>query len=252
MAEDALAEFRSSVRPTRKYRQNPMIINTFRRDVRRIRPSGCKNSLVVQSAGLKPRTIYVRRLVSRATLGLSPTGCTTRRFVQPKILTLRVAKYRDEIETESMVSRINARGMGLLEVVRSNNSDSLGGDEVDFLHRTVRDFFRLRAPEGWIAHRLPPSFNPDQLLCNATLAQFKTMSLKAERGLGKLLGLVDDMMRYAYNLEKDLEAAPTILLDNLAHTISQHIKVLRDKDTTRFLNNPQIRRWCNSFLSFAV
>ena len=64
-------------------------------------------------------------------------------------------------KTESMKLRINARGMGLLEVVRSKDSDGLGGEEVDFLHRTVRDFFKLRPREDWIAHRLPLSFNTD-------------------------------------------------------------------------------------------
>ena len=149
---------------------------------------------------------------------------------------------------ESMLLRINARGMGLLEVVQSKDSDGLRGYEVDFLHRTVRDFFRLRVPEDWIAHRLPPNFNPDQLLYSGILAQVKTMSLKLEQGLWEMLRLVDDMMRYAYNLERDSETAPTILLDDLAHTISQHIKAFSKLPR----NDPQIGRWRNSFLSFAV
>ncbi|KAK0513341.1 hypothetical protein JMJ35_004327 [Cladonia borealis] len=158
-------------------------------------------------------------------------------------------------KTESMVLRINARGMGLLEVVRSQDSAVLGGDEVDFLHRTVRDFFRLRAIEDWIAHRLPLSFNIDQLLFNAILAQVKTMRrMNLWRDRGKLLRLVDDMMRYAYNLETNLERAPTILLDDLSHTISQHIQVFSKEesyhnDTSSFR---QIRQWRTSFLSFAV
>ena len=127
-------------------------------------------------------------------------------------------------KTESMELRINARGMGLLEVVRSKGSNDLGENEVDFLHRTVRDFFRLKAPEDWIAHRLPPSFNPNQLLYNALLAKVKTMSVISAPDCEELLRLVDDMMGYAYNLETDLETAPTILLDNLSHTISQHLK----------------------------
>ena len=118
--------------------------------------------------------------------------------------------------TESMELRINARGMGLLEVVRSKDSDGLGGDEVDFLHRTVRDFFRLEAPEDWIARRLPPRFNPDQLLYNATLAQVKIMSVDQGQGPGKLVGLVDNIMLYAHNLGTDLEIAPTVLFDNLS------------------------------------
>ena len=157
-------------------------------------------------------------------------------------------------QTESMVLRINARGMGLLEVVRSRNSDGPGGYEVDFLHRTVRDFFRLRAREDWIAHRLPLSFNADQLLYNAILAQVKAMSVNLGRDLRKLLGLVDDMMRYAYNLEIDMKTAPTIPLDDLSRTISQHMRAyckgeVGDNDTSNFR---QIRQWRTSFLSFAV
>ena len=157
-------------------------------------------------------------------------------------------------KTETMVLRINARGMGLLEIVRGKDSDGLGGDEVDFLHRTVRDFFRLRALEDWIAHRLPMSFNTDQLLYNAILAKVKTMSVNLARDSGKLLRLVEDMMRYAYNLEKDLETAPTILLDNLSHTISQHIKA-SDMLPLSAENEPtchQILQMRTSFLSLAV
>ena len=149
-------------------------------------------------------------------------------------------------KTENMEFGINARGMGLLEVVRSKDSDGLGGDEVDFLHRTVRDFFRLKTSEDWIARRLPPSFNPDQLLYNAILAQVKTMSLKSRRDRKELLRLVDDMIRYAYNLERDLEAAPTILLDSLSHTISQHIQEclkLSPQDDDDMLGWHQLQQW---------
>ena len=159
-------------------------------------------------------------------------------------------------KTESMELRINARGMGLLEVVRSKDSDGLGGDEVDFLHRTVRDFFRLEAPEDWIARRLPPSFNPDQLLCNAILARIKTMSVDLGQDPGKLFGLVDDMMRYAYSLEIDLEISPTILLDDLSHTLSQHIQAYAELPLwdlpPRDHNFNRIQQWRTSFLSFAV
>ena len=154
-------------------------------------------------------------------------------------------------KSESMVLRINARGMGLLEVVRSKDSDGLGRDEVDFLHRTVRDFFRLRELEDWIARRLPPSFNPDRLLYNAILAKAKTMSVNSQKGPEELLHLVDDMMRHACTLEKDSETAPTILLDNLAHTISQHIKASDMLSRNRSYYD-RIRQLRISFLSFAV
>lgn len=148
---------------------------------------------------------------------------------------------------ETMVSRINARGMGLLEVVRSQSSDGPMGAEIDFLHRTVRDFFRLRALEDWIAHRLPPSFNTDRLLCNALLARVKTMNVTLARDFGDLYGLVDDIMRHAYHSEIDLGTTPTILLDNLSHTISQ-----RTQEYGRSLNFSRILQRRTSFLSFAV
>ena len=157
-------------------------------------------------------------------------------------------------KTESMVLRINARGMGLLEVVQSKDWDGLGTNEVDFLHRTVRDFFRLRAREDWIAYRLPLSFNADLLLYNAILAQVKTMNVDLARDPGKLLRLVDDMMRYAYNLEKNLETAPTILLDKLSDTISQHMRAYSEGELGNGDESSirQIRQWRTSFLSYAV
>ena len=157
-------------------------------------------------------------------------------------------------KTENMVLRINARAMGLLEVDRSKDSDGLGEDEVDFLHRTVRDFFRLRTQEDWIAHRLPLSFNSDELLYNAMLAQVKTMSVNRGRGLGKLLPLVDDTMRYAYNLEAETGTAPTVLLDNLSHTLSEHIKAsdMLPLPAGYTTNIEGIRQLRISFLSLAV
>ena len=159
-------------------------------------------------------------------------------------------------KTEDMVLRINARGMGLLEVVRSRESDSLGGDEVVFLHRTVRDFFRLSALENWIAHRLRPSFNANRLLYNAILARIKTMTVDLGQHPWELFDLVDDMMQYAYDLETDLEVAPTTLLDELSHTISQHVRAytklplwdMQPRDHKFY----RIQQWRTSFLSFAV
>ena len=80
------------------------------------------------------------------------------------------------------------------------------------------------------------------------------MSVKSQICLDELLRLVDDMMRYAYTLEKNSEIAPTILLDSLARTISQHIKsydMLRRWEQ----NQPyydRIRQLHASFLSLAV
>ena len=46
LAEAALGESRSSIRPTRTYHQNLMIIYILRRDVRRVRRSGCTLGVV--------------------------------------------------------------------------------------------------------------------------------------------------------------------------------------------------------------
>lgn len=155
----------------------------------------------------------------------------------------------------NMALRINARGMGLLEVVRSKNSDRFWGDknEVQFLHRTARDFFRLRAQEDWIAQRLPLSFNTNRLICGALLAQVKIMRVAFGRGTEELFGLVDDMMRYAYHLEIESATSPTILLDSLSHTISQHMQEYGKLTLDNYApNTRRILQWRTSFLSFAV
>ena len=163
--------------------------------------------------------------------------------------------HRSEMKSqiENTVLRINARGMGLLEVVRGKALDSPWCDRVEFLHRTARDFFRLRAQEDWIAHRLPLSFNTYRLLCGALLAQVKIMCVNRGKSTEELFGLVDEMLGYAYHLEIDLATSPTILLDNLSHTISQHMEgygssILDNYEpsTTRILD------WRKPFLCLAV
>lgn len=71
--------------------------------------------------------------------------------------------------------RLDARCKGLLEVVRWVNAPSLYHEyEVDFLHRTVRDFLHNSTEVDTMFQRdLSPEFNPSLILCHAFLADLK-------------------------------------------------------------------------------
>ncbi|OAL44761.1 hypothetical protein IQ07DRAFT_648965 [Pyrenochaeta sp. DS3sAY3a] len=65
---------------------------------------------------------------------------------------------------ETMAIRINGRCKGLMEV---------SNEGVDFLHRTVKDFFETSEINALLIEWQQPGFNPDLALCTILLAEFK-------------------------------------------------------------------------------
>ncbi|KAI0382484.1 hypothetical protein F5Y04DRAFT_252747 [Hypomontagnella monticulosa] len=77
---------------------------------------------------------------------------------------------------EDIPNRLDARCKGLLEVVKRRREESLYAKfEVDFFHRTVRDFLRdsLDAHEMF-QQNLEEDFSPSLTLCHAFLANLKS------------------------------------------------------------------------------
>ncbi|OCK90763.1 uncharacterized protein K441DRAFT_698929 [Cenococcum geophilum 1.58] len=129
---------------------------------------------------------------------------------------------------EVMKKRLNARCKDLLEVTQivkvSHTSFSkellplLGHDpvkstnltandffvyRVDFLHRTVRDFLRTKEMQDLLESRLSEEFDPVSCLCQAFLAQIKSIPM-SQNMLGRdgpLLDLVEDITYYARESE---------------------------------------------------
>ena len=181
---------------------------------------------------------------------------------------------RESIESrcQDMKLRINARCKDLLQVTRkkSNYLDySLCSElssqpyEVDFLHRTVRDFFRVNDIQTFVASRPPKTFNSSGLLCHAFLAQIKLVTIEPQPTdrVAELPDLIDDLMHYAYEAETQTARPNIILLDELSNTIKVrydylHFHAPDHFSTEDLMENPPIDRsitkMCQSILSFAV
>ena len=144
---------------------------------------------------------------------------------------------------DDMKLRINARCKDLLQVTRiidpvyDSKLESLftqgpmeylpksfSDYQVDFLHRTVRDFFHIRRVHNWVEAHVSRDFNYNQSLCAAFLAQIKTTSLSSETDFEsrKLLDLFIGMAHYAHSVEAQMGVSPTALLDFLLSTLACH------------------------------
>ncbi|KAF2791788.1 hypothetical protein K505DRAFT_418873 [Melanomma pulvis-pyrius CBS 109.77] len=77
-----------------------------------------------------------------------------------------------EIRYEDTKRRLDGRTRGLLEA--SNPASYTQIPTVDFLHRTVRDFFLTKDMQDMLNADLEPGFDVDDDLCKAFLAQMKS------------------------------------------------------------------------------
>ena len=194
---------------------------------------------------------------------------------------------RENIDSrcQDMKLRIDARCKDLLQVTRKKSCEwmsyldySLCSEEtldvelspqplfqyeVDFLHRTVKDFFRVNDIQTFIASRLPKTFNSSELLCHAFLAQIKVASIESEPTdqVTEMSDLIDDLMHYAREAETQTGHPNIILLDELSNTLKLRYDYLNfpapdHLPTEDLMGNPHrdrsITKMCQSFLSFAV
>ena len=134
------------------------------------------------------------------------------------------SKHRD------VTLRVNARCRDLLEVTPNYQKPhaSLGlpsfyDYQVDFLHRTVRDFLHLKEIYEWLLENVSYGFDVDQSLCAAFLAQVKTISVQNEniQNDRQLSPLLDGMLHYARQTESRTNTSPTQLLENFYDVIAR-------------------------------
>ena len=192
-----------------------------------------------------------------------------------------------ESQCQDMKLRINARCKDLLQVTRKTFHESILDDyvdsrfcseapsngepslqplfqyEVDFLHRTVKDFFRVNDVQTFVANRLPKNFSSSDLLCHAFLAQIKVAAIEPQSidRVPENLNLIDDLMHYAREAETQTAHPNIILLDELSKTLKLYYDYLYFPELNRFpaevlTEEPtmlrSITKMCHSFLSFAV
>lgn len=75
--------------------------------------------------------------------------------------------------------------------------------EVEFLHRTMRDFFWVKEIRLWIEDRFPKGFSLSDALSRAFLIQLKTLLFEVPDlyEKGKVTDLVDSIMHYVHDVE---------------------------------------------------
>lgn len=106
--------------------------------------------------------------------------------------------------SEKMKKRINARCRDLLEIRVDPDEALFYKYQVDFLHRTVRDFFlRTTAMDDILKPEMKASFDPALSLCRIMLALTKAIpkTTPLEERSDLISQLADQMLGYALQLE---------------------------------------------------
>jgi hypothetical protein len=151
------------------------------------------------------------------------------------------------VRCREIEDKIQSRCLGLLECVKPkgrggfsyfNYNDSLGdlmhragyghlSTTVQYMHRTVSDFFAIREG-GWSELVKSPAgsgilYNANKALCSASLIQLKQLFSPIQYDsqvapFPTFKALVQEVMEYTVKIEKQTSESSTALLDELSHT----------------------------------
>jgi hypothetical protein len=142
-----------------------------------------------------------------------------------------------ERRSNDMKKRIVARCRLLLEVDRgalpadSDDDSPFLGDNVTFLHRTVRDYLLESEAQQLLKSRLKTTFNPRKTICNLFLAQLKLLgpnSLALYQDLywwkdGAFNYYVTQFMRFAREYEMSEGLTLGIQIDQIERTAQKRL-----------------------------
>lgn len=152
------------------------------------------------------------------------------------------APYSDDQAEEvytRMKGRLNARCKDLLEINTDLSETGISKRKVDFLHRTVRDFFvNTNVLEEMLNRNLHGVFDVHLSLCKIMLALTKLLERPIEAdssSLNQIFLLADELMYHAWQFEKSrITPADSSqismeveLLDELDHVLVNHTEPLR-------------------------
>ena len=141
---------------------------------------------------------------------------------------------KDEIESrhEDMQRCLDGWCKGLLEVSKNYSSPDnrdwgpFFDVKATFMHRTVRDFLQTKDMQTLLKERTQPCFNPRVSLCNALLAQLKSVPLSHKSAFnddqGPFEDLFEDIAYQAHDLEIESGAPQTLLLDEVENVLRNH------------------------------
>jgi hypothetical protein len=135
-------------------------------------------------------------------------------------------EYQIELRLDMAKRRLNSRCKGMLEVHESSEGQSLFRSlEVDFLHRTVRDFLRTKDMQDMLERYDSNLHTSSLLLCNSYLAQLKIMDLTRNlplRKAGDLDFFMSSFLANARCIEQVTGQSPTALVDELSRVLDHH------------------------------
>jgi hypothetical protein len=171
----------------------------------------------------------------------------------------------DELHSRhaEMKSRLNGRCKGLLEVSANTELNLPFQYQVDFLHRTVRDFLLTKDMQELLADWTAASFDANLAICRTILAEIKSLRLKAGylRKLGPFSDLIEDFMYHAREVEVGTNSSPVALLDALETVIDHFANQHPNQDLKAGISYPW-ESWVveknydwqeyNSLLTFAI
>ncbi|KAL1968653.1 hypothetical protein VTN77DRAFT_1479 [Rasamsonia byssochlamydoides] len=148
-----------------------------------------------------------------------------------KLITDNERLYRED----QMRRRLKSSCKGLLETLPTRSSD--GELQVEYLHRTVKDF--IESPRIWskITRGTDELFNPHRALCNSFLFQLKTLSIRTGT---KLLDIVGWCIEFAIQLEADTGEPQVAYLDEVDRTADTVVNLSVFPPSAR---KGQKRRW---------
>lgn len=118
---------------------------------------------------------------------------------------------------------INGRCKGLLEVTPTISKGSYNS-RVDFLHRTVKDFFMTADMQAILKENQGKAFDADLAICKALLAELKSTATMDTRGAPLIYRPLHCFFYAAYSLEKAQKDAHIAYLDELERTVDEHVR----------------------------
>ncbi|KAJ0329906.1 hypothetical protein COL5a_003734 [Colletotrichum fioriniae] len=147
-----------------------------------------------------------------------------------------IAKDMDSV-FETLKKRLNARGKDLLYITFCRDMNSPLQYQVDFLHRTVRDFFiDQQVINQMMRTRETLNFSPALSLCRIMLALSKAVPFStSEPDFNQVFLFSDGLMRCACTVEEEYETyrvASDDRLHDARNDLNQTFRLLDELDNT--------------------
>ncbi|KAF1961010.1 hypothetical protein CC80DRAFT_489231 [Byssothecium circinans] len=146
-----------------------------------------------------------------------------------KMPILQLAPEELNNRVEHMKIRINGRCKGLLEVTDSKASFVGPDPRVDFLHRTVTDFFMTTDIRRTFSEWQDPDFDPELAICKASLAELKAIVKMNRQEAPPLSVPIQSIFSAAAKLESRNLVSASPYIDQLEAVGNQADRIAEDE-----------------------